>query len=67
MFVIDVVHIQCSKLFKGLGVRCCLYGTLHSKELLESLIRVGRSPDFGIPPVSRMRKPTLQVRCMGVE
>ena len=52
IFVIAVVHIQCSKLFKGMA--CTVYGTVHYKEPLKSFkLRLGHSPGgFGLPSVA---------------
>ena len=53
-----VVHIQCSKLFKGMECRpySAIHGigpTVHYKEPLKSFeIRVGHSPDFGLHSVA---------------
>ena len=46
-------YIQCSKLFKRLGVYSAAYGTVHYKEPLKSFeTRVGLSPSFGLLPVT---------------
>ena len=50
IFVVVVVHIQCSKLLKGLE---CTVLPVHYKEPLKSFeIRVGHSPGFGLPSVA---------------
>ena len=45
IFVIVVVHIECSKLSNRRGVYSAAYGTVHYKEPLKSFeIRLGKSP-----------------------
>ena len=48
MFVIDVVHIQCYKLFKGM--ECAVLSMVMCTRSF--LIRAGHSPDFGLPSIA---------------
>ena len=48
-FVIEVVHIQCSK-YKRTGVCSAVYGTV--KNPWRHSIRVGHNPEFGLPSVA---------------
>ena len=51
MFVIAVVHIQCSRLFKGLECAVLSNGLCTMKKLGSHSIKVGHSADFGLPSV----------------
>ena len=55
MFVIRVAHIQwhCKNAVQRSGVYSAVYGTVHYEQPLKSSeIRVGHSPDFGLPSVA---------------
>ena len=54
IFIIVVVHTQCSKLFKGMVCTVLpIVRTVHNKEPLKSFeIRVGHSPGFGLNSVA---------------
>ena len=51
-FVIDAVHIQCSKLFKGLECAVLSMVLCTMKNHWSHFIRVGHNPDFGFPSVA---------------
>ena len=51
MFVIKIVHIQCPKLFKGLGCPVLSMVLCTIKNLWSHSIRIGYIPDFGLPSV----------------
>ena len=51
IFIIVVVHTQCSKLVKGMEyIQCCLW--YYKEPLVLFKIRVGHSPGFGLPSVA---------------
>ena len=65
MFVIDIVHIQCSKLFKSLECTELSMALSAMKNPWCHLIREGHNPDFGLPSVAilpwlcRMRRKAI--------